>query len=279
MVLRCARRDFIFPRPAVVMGIVNVTPDSFSDGGRFLDAGAAIEQGLRLASEGAEILDVGGESTRPGAAPVSEEEELRRVLPVVKELVARSQVMVSIDTRKPAVARAAIRGGAGIINHVGADFPGEAMWKVVAETGAGYVAMHMRGTPGTMQDAPSYNDVVGEVLTSCASVLKQAVSCGVAPEQVAIDPGIGFGKTVEHNLRLVARLADFQRLGRPVVLGVSRKSFLGHVTSADVRGRLPAGLACTVWAVMQGVAIFRTHDVTETVQALRMIEAVSARIE
>ncbi|MEN9676185.1 MAG: Dihydropteroate synthase [Verrucomicrobiota bacterium] len=274
---RCRQFRFVFPRPALVMGIVNVTPDSFSDGGRFLDPAAAVEHGLRLVSEGADLLDIGGESTRPGAALVSGAEELRRVLPVLEGLAARVTVPLSIDTVKPAVARAAVASGAAVINDVASGQADPLMSRVVADTGAGYVAMHMQGTPQTMQRAPVYGNVVQEVGDFFDARLKSLVAAGVSAEQVALDPGIGFGKTLDHTLDLLARLAEFTRQGRPLVLGVSRKSFLGAMLGAGIADRLPAGLAFTVWASLQGVRIFRTHDVAATVQALRVAEALVAR--
>ncbi|MBN8246707.1 MAG: dihydropteroate synthase [Verrucomicrobia bacterium] len=271
------RFRFTFPRPVLVMGIVNVTPDSFSDGGRFLDPGAAIRHGLALAAEGADLLDVGGESTRPGAAPVSETEELRRVIPVIEGLAARCPVPISVDTQKPGVARAAVSAGAAVINDIAAVQEGSAMGPVVAETGAGYIAMHMQGTPGTMQSAPHYGDVVAEVSASLGRRLDTLAREGVRPGQVALDPGIGFGKTLEHNLDLLAHWAEFTTRGRPLVLGVSRKSFLGALLGTDLGDRLAGGLACTAWAASQGVQIVRTHDVAPTVQTLRVLEALRAR--
>jgi dihydropteroate synthase len=279
MLFTARQFEFRFPRPALVMGIVNVTPDSFSDGGRFLDADAAAAHALRLVEQGAEILDIGGESSRPGAQPVSEAEELRRVIPVIEKLVARVKVPLSIDTMKPAVARAALAAGASIVNDVGAatrtDF---AMWRIVADFQAGYIVMHSQGTPATMQDQPVYEDVVHEVGDFFAEQLVALLNeGGVAPEQVALDPGIGFGKTLEHNLQLLAELKQFGRRNRPVVIGVSRKSFIQKLLGADVGGRLPASLACTALAVAAGAKIIRTHDVAETVQAVRMAEAVLSR--
>lgn len=268
-----------YPRPASVMGIVNVTPDSFSDGGRFLVPEAAIEHGLRLAREGAEILDVGGESTRPGAEPVEEKEELRRVMPVIEALADKAGVPVSIDTMKPEVARRAVAAGASIVNDVGANREDPAMWRLVAETGAGYVCMHMQGEPRTMQKHPFYTDVVSEVEAFFRRRMHQLKNCGVAPEQIILDPGIGFGKTVTHNLELLGALERFVRLERPVLLGVSRKSFIGKVGGGEdeAAGRLPGALACAALAVGAGVKLFRAHDPKETVQAIRLAEAVVAR--
>lgn len=268
---------FVFPRPALVMGVVNVTPDSFSDGGRFLDPSAAIAHGVALARHGADLLDIGGESTRPGATPVPEEEEMRRVLPVIQGLVGRVTIPLSIDTQNPAVARAAVAAGASVINDIASGQEDSGMGRVVAETGAGYVAMHMQGTPQTMQRAPRYGDVVKEISALLADRLKSLVREGVRAEQVVLDPGIGFGKTREHTLDLLGRLAELTQLGRPLLLGVSRKSFLGDLLGVGVDERLPAGLACTVWAALQGVSIFRTHDVAATAQALRMAEVLAER--
>jgi dihydropteroate synthase len=274
MRLRARKFNFVFPRPAMVMGIVNVTPDSFSDGGRYLDPGAAVAHALRLVAEGAEILDIGGESTRPGAEPVSEAEELRRVMPVIEQLAGRVNVPVSIDTAKPGVARTALGAGASVVNDVAANREDDEMWRVVAEAGAGYVCMHMQGTPRTMQANPDYADVTGEVAGFFHERLHRMNDCGVNPDQVILDVGIGFGKTLEHNLQLLASLRDFGTLARPLLLGVSRKSFIGKLLGAEVAARLPASLACACFAVEAGAHIVRTHDVAETVQAIRMTEAI-----
>jgi dihydropteroate synthase len=268
-----------FPRPALVMGIVNVTPDSFSDGGRFLEREAAVAHGVGLVEQGADILDIGGESTRPNAISVSEEEELRRVLPVIEGLVQRAKVPLSIDTMKPGVARAALKAGAAIVNDVAANRSDDQMWRVVAEAGAGYVCMHSQGTPQTMQNNPVYTDVVREVEEFFLQRLRQLNDCGVKREQVIIDPGIGFGKTLEHNLRLLGALGRFTKLGRPVLVGVSRKSFMGKLLGAEVSDRLPAALACACLSVEAGAQVIRAHDVLETVQALRMSEAILGKRE
>ncbi len=268
---------FVFPRPALVMGVVNVTPDSFSDGGQFLAPQAAVDHALRLVAEGADILDIGGESTRPGAAIVTEAEELRRVLPVIEALAGQVKVPLSIDTQKPAVARSALAAGVAIVNDIAAAQAQPGMWAAVAEAGAGYVTMHMQGTPQTMQLAPHYEDVVAELKAFFRDSLGQLAAAGIAPEQVVLDPGLGFGKTLDHNLDLLARLAEFRSFARPLLVGVSRKSFLGKLLGAEVSCRLPGSLACTAWAVGQGVQLFRTHDVAATVQTLRMTEAIRAR--
>jgi dihydropteroate synthase len=260
------------------MGVVNVTPDSFSDGGKFFAPEAAVAHGLALAMEGAGIIDVGGESTRPGATPVSETEELRRVIPVITELAKQLSVPISIDTMKPAVARAAVEAGASIINDVGANREDDAMWRLVAESGAGYVAMHMQGKPETMQVSPKYDDVVGEVKDFFAERLERLERAGVKAEQVVLDVGFGFGKTLEHNLQLLMGMGSFTSLGRPLMIGVSRKSFLRKVakmTDTDSDTLTVAG-AFTIMAAQAGVQFFRTHDVAKTVQMLRMIEVYLA---
>ncbi len=274
MLLRARQFEFCFPRPALVVGIVNVTPDSFSDGGLFAAKDAAVSHGLDLVQQGAEWLDIGGESTRPGALPVSEAEELRRVIPVIERLAAQVKVPLSIDTMKPSVARAALAAGASIINDVAANRDDDAMWRLVAETGAGYVVMHMQGLPQTMQSQPTYSDVARDVEEFFKDRMRRLNAVGVSADQVVFDVGIGFGKTLEHNLQLLAALQGFTKLGRPLLLGVSRKSFIGALTGAGVDERLPGSLAATCLAVESGVQIFRTHDVAETVQAVRITEAI-----
>ena len=264
----CGRE--IYQSSPLVMGIVNVTPDSFSDGGRYLDADAAVDRALKHVENGAGLLDVGGESTRPGAPPVDEAEELRRIIPVISRLSGETDVPVSIDTQKPAVAHAAIAAGAVVINDIASNREDDAMWRVVADTGAGYIAMHMQGTPQTMQESPAYGDVVAEVEAFFLDRMDRFAAAGVSAEQVAIDPGIGFGKTVAHNLELLKNLQQFITFRRPVVVGASRKSFLG----GDVSERLPGSLACAVHAIAQGAQIVRVHDVRETVAAVKTMEAI-----
>jgi len=271
---RCREVEFVFPRPAVVMGILNVTPDSFSDGGQFVDVAKAVTHARKMLTDGAEIIDIGGESTRPGAPEVSVADEIARVLPVIKQLKNETAAVISIDTQKPEVARAALESGAQIVNDIAANREDDAMWRLVAETGAGYVAMHMQGTPQTMQTNPQYADVVAEVNEFFADRLQRLAAVGVSSEQVALDVGIGFGKTLEHNLQLLAGMRHFTKPQRPVLLGVSRKSFIGRLLGLEVNERLPAALACTVDAIGQGASIIRTHDVAETCRAIRMAEAV-----
>ncbi len=277
MLLRCRQFEFRFPRSTLVVGIVNVTPDSFSDGGEFHAEDEAVSHALDLIQQGAELLDIGGESTRPGALAVSEAEELRRVIPVIERLAAQVKVPLSIDTMKPSVARAALAAGASIVNDVAANRNDDEMWRVVAETGAGYVAMHMQGLPQTMQAQPTYYDVARDMEEFFKDRMRRLNEVGVSADQVVFDVGIGFGKTLEHNLQLLAALRGFTKLGRPLLLGVSRKSFIGALSGAGVDERLPGSLAATCLAVESGVQIIRTHDVAETVQAVRMTEAILKR--
>jgi len=261
--------------PFTVMGVLNVTPDSFSDGGRYLDAEAAVARGLTLAADGAEILDVGGESTRPGAEPVSAQEELGRVIPVIEALVSSAgEFTLSVDTTKRAVAEAALGAGARIVNDVSALRFDPDMAALVAERGAECCLMHMLGEPRTMQEQPRYDDVVSDVKAFLEERLAFAVGEGVAEERVWLDPGIGFGKTVEHNLELLRRLDEIVALGRPVVLGTSRKSFLGKLAGGRAEGeRLPGTIATNVLALERGATVFRVHDVAEVADALAVAAA------
>jgi dihydropteroate synthase len=272
MLLRARQFEFSFPRPALVMGIVNVTPDSFSDGGNFFSTEAAVKHAFKLVSEGADILDIGGESTRPRATPVPEAEELRRVIPVIEQLAGKIPVPISIDTMKPAVARAAIHAGAGIVNDVAANRSHDELWRLVAETGVGYVLMHMQGTPQTMQENPVYADVVADVNHFFEERLKRLAIAGVNAEQIVLDVGIGFGKTVEHNLQLLRQLGSFKQWNRPLLLGVSRKSFINRLLGGKLSERLSGSLACECWAVQSGAQIIRTHDVAATRHAIGMTE-------
>ena len=256
-------------RRPLVMGVLNVTPDSFSDGGRWLERGAAIERALEMVAEGADVIDVGGESTRPGAQDVPAEEQIRRVLPVIEALAGR--VRVSIDTRSAPVAAAAVGAGATLINDVSAS-----LWQVAADHGVGWIAMHMLGDPLTMQVGPDYGDVVSEIAAFLQARAEVAEEAGV--DEVWIDPGIGFGKTVEHNLALLRGLDAFVELGRPVLVGTSRKGFLGSVTARNgaapgPEDRIEASVATAVWAVLRGARMVRVHDVAPTVHAIRLIEA------
>jgi dihydropteroate synthase len=257
---------------ARVMGVVNVTPDSFSDGGEFLEASVAIGHGLELLAEGADVLDVGGESTRPGAEAVSSEVELERVLPVIEGL-AGSEKQVSIDTSKAAVAAAAIDAGATIVNDVTALGDPE-MASLCAEREVALILMHMRGEPRTMQEDPTYGDVVDDVKAFLADRVERAVAAGVEEERIWVDPGIGFGKTVDHNLELLRRLGELRDLGRPILVGTSRKSFLGKLSGAPVDQRLGGTIATCVLAVANGAAAVRVHDVAPVREALAIEAAI-----
>ena len=257
-----------------IMGVVNVTPDSFSDGGRYMEAQAAIEHGLELEAEGGAILDVGGESTRPGADPVPEAEELRRVIPVIEGLIAQGAgARVSIDTSKAGVAARALQAGATLVNDVTALRGDPDMASVVAAAGAECCLMHMLGDPRTMQDDPHYDDVVGDIKAFLEERMAFAVTAGIAEERILLDPGIGFGKTVEHNLALLRRLGEFLDLGRPVVIGTSRKSFLGRLTGRAPDERVAATVATNVLAYERGARVFRVHDVAPVHDALTVTAA------
>ena len=258
-----------------IMGVVNVTPDSFSDGGRYLDGAAAVAHGLELEAEGAAILDVGGESTRPGAAPVPESQELRRVIPVIEGLIAGgSRAQISIDTSKAGVAVRALNAGASLVNDVTALRADPKMAGVVADAGAECCLMHMLGDPRTMQRNPSYADVVLDVRSFLEERMAFAASAGIAVERIMLDPGIGFGKTVEHNLELLRRLDELVALGRPVVIGTSRKSFLGRLTGREAPDdRVAATVATNVLAYERGARVFRVHDVAPVRDALTVTAA------
>ena len=278
MIWNTGRRTFDLANRGVIMGVINVTPDSFSDGGNFISVDAAVEHGLRLAEEGAEILDIGGESTRPGAASVSVEEELRRVIPVIEELSGKTSAALSIDTSKASVAHAAVAAGAEIINDVTALRGDDDMARVASESGCAVVLMHMRGTPQTMQQDPHYDDIVAEVADHLAERIAAARAAGIAADRIAIDPGIGFGKTVEHNLQLIAGLGRFAALDHPVLLGVSRKSFLATAAQCpNVEDRDVPTAVLTAEGYRLGARIFRVHAVRPNVQALRLAESLSAR--
>jgi dihydropteroate synthase len=256
------------------MGVLNLTPDSFSDGGRFLDPGAAVARAHALAEQGADLVDVGGESTRPGAAPVPAAEEIRRVVPVLDRLRAGGfPVPLSVDTSKPEVARAALAAGAAMVNDV-TGLADPALAAVVAEAGVPVVLMHMRGTPRDMQDRAVYRDVVAEVRDELAGALARAARAGIPPSRVVLDPGIGFAKTAEQSLEVLARLRELGALGRPILVGPSRKSFIGRVTGAAVGDRLPGTLAAVAAAVLGGAAFVRVHDVAAARQAAQVAAAI-----
>lgn len=270
-ILRCGRFELPLGRP-LVMGVVNVTPDSFYDGGRYGTPRAAIAQARRLAEEGADLLDVGGESSRPGAAPVTAEEELARILPVL-EGVADLKVPASVDTTKPEVMRAALAHGAAMINDITALATPGAL-EVVAASDAAVCLMHMQGSPRTMQAEPKYADVVAEVRGFLAERAAKCVAAGIAHDRIVVDPGFGFGKTVEHNLTLLARLGDIAALGFPVLAGWSRKSSLGRITGRPAEERLAGSVAAALIAVQRGARIVRVHDVAATRDALAVLAAV-----
>ncbi len=272
MQLRLGSRTLDLNTPKV-MGVLNVTPDSFSDGGKFLAVDAAIRQAEHMLEAGAAIVDVGGESTRPGADRISESEELDRVIPVIEGITGGTDLMISIDTGKPSVMRAAVQAGASMINDVNA-LRQEGAVETASELGVAVCLMHMLGEPGTMQDEPRYEDISGEILAFLSQRVAACRSAGIAADRIAIDPGFGFGKTHEHNVLLLASLTHFQALGMPLLVGLSRKSTLGALTGKAVGGRLPTGIAAAVLAVERGANIVRTHDVDETVDALKMTHAV-----
>lgn len=273
--VRGRKRSFEVGPRTVIMGILNVTPDSFSDGGRFLDLDAAVQRGLEMLEEGADWIDVGGESTRPGAEPVDAASEAARVVPVIGAL-SKAGAIVSVDTTKAEVARAALEAGASIVNDISAMSYDGRMAEVVAESGAPVVLMHTRGTPRTMQLDTSYDDLIGEVYGWLHSRVEYAVSKGIDPESTIIDPGIGFGKSGEGNIEILKRLREFKSLGRPVLAGPSRKSFLGRFSSGKGAGeRLPATLAALAASVLNGASILRVHDVREAREASALADAVA----
>jgi dihydropteroate synthase len=271
-VLACGSRTLDLSTPRV-MGVLNITPDSFSDGGRFVTREAAVQQGLRLSEEGAAIIDVGGESTRPGAEPVSLDEELRRVLPVVEALAARTHSVISVDTSRPEVMRRAAAAGAGLLNDIRALRETGALQAAVA-SGCAVCLMHMQGEPRTMQRAPSYRDVVAEVGQFLAARVRVCRAAGLTPDRILLDPGFGFGKTLEHNLELLRRLPELAGLEYPLLAGLSRKSMLGTLTGRAVDDRVHGSVALATIAVLGGAQIIRAHDVAATIDAVRVAAAV-----
>ena len=271
----CGGRSRVtFQRRPLVMGVLNVTPDSFSDGSIFLDPEAAIRHAEQMVRDGADVIDVGGESTRPAAMPVSVEEELRRVLPVIRVLAKRLSVPLSIDTSKAEVARCAIDAGAALVNDVTALRGDPDMGAVIARARVPVILMHMRGNPRTMQRAPRYRDVVHEVKTFLSEAIRRAEASGIQPDRILIDPGLGFGKTVTHNLLLLRHLDELSALEKPVVIGPSRKSFIGRVLDADTHERLAGTLACVAYAMTHQVQMVRVHDVKAAVQLMTMWGAI-----
>jgi dihydropteroate synthase len=258
----------------LVMGVVNVTPDSFSDGGKYAASDAAVEHGLRLAAEGADLIDVGGESTRPGSPPVALEEELRRTIPVVRDLARRTSVPISVDTTKAEVARRALDAGAEAVNDVSAFQRDPELPKVVAQSGVAVCLMHMRGTPADMQQRATYSDLLGEVHDELLQALTRAREAGIAEDRIAVDPGLGFAKTAEHNLLLLRRLRELTQLGRPLLVGASRKAFLGKLSGKPASERVVGSLAAAAIAAQRGSSILRVHDVAATREALAVADAV-----
>jgi dihydropteroate synthase len=277
---KVGERVFNVSRQGLIMGVLNVTPDSFSDGGNFFSLETAIEHGVRMAAEGADMIDIGGESTRPGAEPVAAGEELRRTIPVIERLKAKIDVPISIDTSKAEVARAAIHAGASIVNDITGGRGDQGMLPLIAETKSAFIIMHMQGTPRTMQKQPRYEDVVSEVADFFRQQYARAIGCNVDPMAIAFDPGIGFGKTLEHNLELLAQLERLRADDRPLVVGVSRKSFLAKlIDSPEMKDRLTPAVALTSLLRARGADVFRVHDVKENVSALRVTEAILGRTE
>lgn len=273
--LRCRDRIIDLSDRTHIMGILNVTPDSFSDGGRYLDQNKAASHAKEMISQGADIIDIGGESTRPGAEPLSEEEELRRVIPVIKRLSSEIDTPISIDTYKYRVAEEALKAGACIVNDISGLRFSEDMAKVVADYGAGLVIMHMKGTPRNMQQNPVYDDVIAEITKYLSDAIEKAIKAGVESEQIVIDPGIGFGKTLEHNLVILNRLNEFKILGRPILIGTSRKRFIGMVLNQDEPARRIEGTAATIsLAIERGAKIIRVHDVEHMARVAKMTDAV-----
>jgi len=271
-------RIFDLSRQGMIMGVLNVTPDSFSDGGKFFAVDNAVEHGLRMAEEGAYIIDVGGESTRPGSEGVAAEEELRRVIPVIEQLRRESEVVISIDTSKAEVARAAIRAGASIVNDITAGRGDKKMMPLVAETKSGFIIMHMQGSPQTMQVAPQYTNLVSEIVEFFRQQYALAIVYNIDPMAIAFDPGIGFGKTLEHNLEVLAQLERLRAYDRPIVIGVSRKSFLGKlINSAQMSDRLAPAVALTSLLRARGADVLRVHDVRQHADALKVTDAILQR--
>ncbi len=259
----------------LIMGVLNITPDSFSNGGQYIQTDAAIQQGLEMIAQGADIIDVGGESTRPGSTPVDAQEQINRVIPVIEELASRADTPISIDTSNSAVARKALAVGAGMVNDVSAGRADEQMLELLAEAGCPVVLMHMLGTPADMQVEPRYEDVVGEISAFLARAVDRAMTAGVHRDRVIIDPGIGFGKTPEHNLEILCRLGELSCLNRPILVGTSRKSFIGRVLGLEAPEERIWGTAATVaMAVAAGGHILRVHDVAQMAQVARMAYAV-----
>lgn len=274
LAMRVRNREICLENKVLVMGILNVTPDSFSDGGKFFDVNAAVERALQMEEEGADIIDIGGESTKPGAVPTSEIDEVRRVLPVIQKVVKHTSVPLSIDTSKAEVARCALDAGVSIVNDVTALRGDSKMAAVVAEFSAGLVLMHMQGAPQNMQEGPTYTSVVREIHEFFQRQLRVAQQAGINAEQIILDPGIGFGKSLVHNLILLQQLSAFKDLGRPLLIGPSRKSFIGEVLQCEIHQRIMGTAAAVSIGIMHGATMVRVHDVAEMVQVVRVLQAV-----
>lgn len=272
--MNCRGKQLSFGQRTLIMGVLNVTPDSFSDGGSYLGVAAAISHAMEMVEDGADAIDIGGESSRPGASPASTEEELARVLPVVEGLVDGISVPISIDTCKSEVARRVLEIGAHIVNDITALQGDAEMAKVVAEMNAGVILMHMRGTPRTMQNSPVYDDVVSEVSSWLQCRIEEAETKGISPDHIVVDPGIGFGKTVDHNLEILRRLDEFRRLNKPVLIGTSRKSFIGKILDLPVSDRMEGTAATVTWAIAHGADMIRVHDVKAMRRVARMTDAL-----
>ena len=272
--MNCRGKTLTLGTQTHVMGILNVTPDSFSDGGRYLDVQQAVTHAETMVAEGATLIDIGGESSRPGASPVSVNDELARVVPVIRGLVDTVDVLISVDTFKAEVAQHALEAGAHIVNDITALCGDPAMGTVVAEMEAGVVLMHMKGTPRTMQQAPQYDNVVNEIRLWLKKKVQNAEAQGIAAERIIIDPGIGFGKTTEHNLEILKRLSEFRELNKPLLVGTSRKSFIGNVLGVPITERVEGTAATVCWAVAHGADIVRVHDVKANVRAAQMTDAL-----
>ena len=272
--MNCRGRQLSFGQRTLLMGILNVTPDSFSDGGRYLDVAAAISHAKEMVEYGADVIDIGGESSRPRATPASKEEEMARVLPVVEGLVDEISVPLSIDTCKAEVARRALEAGAHIVNDITALQGDAEMVNVVAGMNAGVILMHMRGTPRTMQHSPVYDDVVSEVSSWLLRRIEEAEAKGISPDHIVIDPGIGFGKTVDHNLEILRRLYEFRHLNKPILIGTSRKSFIGKILDLPVDNRIEGTAATITWAISHGADMVRVHDVKKMHRVARMTDAL-----
>lgn len=272
--LRCRKRTLNLGKRTLLMGVINVTPDSFSDGGLHFDKEKAIVHGLKMVEEGADLIDIGGESTRPGSKPVGAEEELRRVIPVIESLVKKTDVPISIDTNKSAVAEKAIEAGAQIINDISALHFDPGLAQLVSKEDVPIILMHMRGTPETMQKDVHYDSIFSEIIQYLKDSIQKAESAGLDPEQIVIDPGIGFGKTVEDNLLIIKNLSEFQILGKPILLGTSRKSFIGKILNAEVGDRLEGTLSSIAIGVLNGAHIIRCHDVLQAKKAIAIADAI-----